>query len=364
MKIIDRYILKELMGPFLFGVFAFTSIFIGTDILFELAGLMIDWGVSMGTAGKLFLLSLPEVVVLTFPMAMLLATLLSLGRLSGDSEVVALKAGGVSFIRLVIPVLVVALLISGLTIFLNETLVPTSKDSYRQIVWDIKHREKMPTTQKNLRMTPIDKKTGKVDYIFYAYRFDGSDLTMDDVTLQDYSNGKLVQVIEAKKARWTDEQWQFIDGTIYDVNSKGLVPSMKFNKYFVKKLKRTPSEVSRAQKDPDEMSLKELSKRIKIREEEGRKTASLKVLYYQRYAIPFSCFIFALIGAPLGVQPNRSGASIGLGLSIVIIFIYYTFMTIGSTLGQAGTLSPILGAWLQNIVFAIVGIGLMIKSAR
>ncbi|SJZ47114.1 LptF/LptG family permease [Selenihalanaerobacter shriftii] len=364
MKIIDKYIIKELMAPLFFGVFAFTSLFVGTDILFELADLMIEWGVSIGTAGKLFFLSLPEVIVLTFPMAMLLATLLSFGRLSGDSEVVALRAGGVSFIRLIIPVLIIAFLISGLTIVLNETVVPNSQDMYRKITWDVKHREKMPTTQKHLRITPIDPKTGKIDYIFYAYTFDGSTMTMQDVTFQDYSNGKVVQVIEANKAKWTDKQWQFIDGIIYNTSSKERVPTMEFNKYFVKKLNREPKQMTRAQKEPDEMSLNELDKYIKLREEEGRDTASLRVLYHQRYAIPFSCFIFALVGAPLGLQPNRSGASIGLGLSIVIIFIYYTFMTIGSTLGQAGTLAPAIGAWLQNIIFTIVGIGLVIKTTR
>jgi lipopolysaccharide export system permease protein len=297
-------------------------------------------------------------------MSILLATLLSFGRLSGDSEVIALKAGGVSFIRLAVPVLIVALLISGFTIFLNESLVPKSIDTYQQIVWDIKHQDKMPTTQKNLKITPIDPETGKMDYIFYAYHFDGSTLTMKDVSFQDYKNGKLVQIIEAKKARWNDQQWQFIDGVIYDISSSGRVPTMEFNKYFVKSLKREPAEISRAQKDPDEMSLKELGRHIAAKEREGVKVTSLKVLYYQRYAIPFSCFIFALLGAPLGLQPNRSGAAIGLGLSIVIIFIYYTFMTIGSTLGQTGVLSPFLGAWLQNIIFAIVGIGLMIKQQR
>ncbi|ADL13663.1 LptF/LptG family permease [Acetohalobium arabaticum] len=364
MKIIDRYLLTELLSPLLFGIFAFTSIFVGTDILFELADLMIEWGVSAVTAGQLFILSLPEVIVLTFPMSMLLATLLSFGRLSGDSEVVALKAGGVSFIRLIIPVLIVALLLSGLTILANETIVPQSKDAYRRIVWNIKHQEKMPTTQKNLRIAPLDKKTGKIDYIFYAYHFDGSDLTMEEVSLQDYQNGKLVQVIEAKRARWTDERWQFIDGTIYNVNSKDKVPTMEFETYTVKKLNREPKEISRAQKDPDEMSIEELNRHINLKEEEGKDVASLKVLYYQRYAIPFSCFIFALIGAPLGLQPNRSGASIGLGLSIVIIFIYYTLMTIGSTLGQTGTLPPAVGAWLQNIIFGLVGTGLIIKMSR
>ncbi|MGM0470918.1 MAG: LptF/LptG family permease [Bacillota bacterium] len=364
MKIVDKYLLQELLTPFLFGVFAFTSIFVGTDILFELADLMIEWGISFVVAGKLFFLSLPEVIVLTFPMSMLLATLLSFGRLSGDSEVVALKAGGVSFLRLIIPVLLVALLLSCLTVLANETLVPQSKKAYRQLIWEIKNRNQMPTTQKNLRIAPLDPQTDRIDYIFYAYHFDGSSLTMKDVAFQDYDDGQLVQVIEAKKAKWLDQQWQFIDGIIYNINDKNKVPTMEFDTYTVEKLQRQPKEIVRAQKDPDEMSLDELAEHIELERQEGNDVVSLQVLYYQRYAIPFSCFIFALIGAPLGLKPNRSGASIGLGLSIIIIFIYYILMTIGSTLGQTGTLPPMIGAWLQNIIFAIVGAGLIIKMAR
>ena len=364
MKIIDKYILKQLAAPFLFGVFAFVSIFIGTDILFDLADYVIEWGVPLLTVMQLFFLSMPEIIVLTFPMATLLATLLVFGRLSGNSEIVALKAGGVSFIRLVIPLLIAAFLISGLNVLIADTLVPRSNEFYSQLTWDIENQESFPTTQKHLRMTPIDSSTDRIDYIFYAYKFDGADMTMEEVSFQDYERGRLAQVIEAERAEWTNQQWKFLDGKIYDLQDGELVPTMNFQEYAVKRLDRTPTQVRRSQQDEDEMTLSELWEWITLRESEGRDVTELKVDFHHRFSIPFASFIFALIGAPLGLQPNRSSTSIGLGLSIVIIFIYYSVMTIGSTLGQSGALAPWLGAWIQNFIFGLVGIGLIIRAAR
>ncbi|MBM7556963.1 LptF/LptG family permease [Halanaerobacter jeridensis] len=365
MKIVYRYILKELIQPFLFGVFAFTSIFVGSDVLISLAKLMMEYGLPIITTVKLFFLSLPQIVVWTFPMSMLLASLLAFGRLSGDSEITALKAGGVSFMRLVIPVLVVALLISGLTIWLNDTLVPKSTNLYEEIVWKMKHGETKPKTQQNLRIAPVDSATGKLDFVLTASKFDGETQTLNEVTLQNYEDGKLVNIIQAEKAKWLDSKWVFMNGVSYTITKEGRVPQTKFTKMNMKnRLNRDPEQISRRQKEPEEMSLKELGKHIELLEQEGQNVKKLKVTYHQRYSIPFACFIFALVGAPLGLQPNRSGSSIGLGLSIIVIFIYYTMMTVGSALGQSGNLTPWLGAWLQNIIFMIVGIGLLYKTQR
>mgnify|MGYP006275654143 CR=1 FL=1 len=363
MKIVYRYVLRELIQPFLFGVFAFTSIFVGSDVLISLAKLMMEYGLAITTTVQLFFLSLPQIIVWTFPMSMLLASLLAFGRLSGDSEITALKAGGVSFVRLVVPVLIVALAISGLTIWLNDTLVPKSTNLYENIVWELKHGETKPSSQKNLRIAPVDGETGKLDFVLTASKFNGETQTLEEVTLQDYENGKVVNIIQAQRAKWLDDKWVFIDGTSYTIGEEGRVPQTKFTRMNLKnRLNRDPDQISRRQKEPEEMNLAQLANHIELLEQEGRNVKKLKVTYHQRYSIPFACFIFALVGAPLGLQPNRSGSSIGLGLSIIVIFIYYTMMTVGSALGQSGHLTPLVGAWLQNIIFLVVGVLLLYRS--
>lgn len=366
MKRIDWYILRELGGPFFFGVTAFSSIFIGSSLLMKIAGYMIDMDMPLHLAAKIFVLELPAIVVLTFPMSMLLAALLAFGRLSGNSEIIAFKAGGVSFWRMVIPVICVGILTSVLTIYINEEIVPFSSYQTRKTVWEFTHKgSKMPVSQKHLSLTPIDSKTGTLDYILYAERFDGETQTLSNVVYSDYENGTLSYYIEARQAKWHANQWVFLDGTSYVFSgNRQPVTTMEFGEYEMKTLDRTPSQLAMGSKILDEMSAAELREFIELNRKEGRKMNKHLVKYHQHFAIPLSCLIFALVGAPLGLQPNRSGSSIGLGISMVVIFIYYVVLTAAGAVGQSGAIPPFLGAWLPNILFTLIGIGFNVKAAR
>ena len=363
MKILYSYILKELIQPFLFGVFAFTGIFIGSDILRRIGNYMMDYGISIIQALQLLFLSLPPIIVYTFPMSMLLASLLCFGRLSGDSEIIAMKAGGVSFFKIVTPVLIVALLVSGATILFNDTLVPLSVEVYEDMRHEIRHGEQRPSSQDNLRIAPSS--SGRLDFILTADRFDGDEQTLEGVAWQDYQDGQLESIIQAERGIWKDGEWIFLDGIVYNISSDGRIPRTEFSEFSMQdRITRNPGQISRRSKDPEEMSLANLREHINLREEEGENVKELLIDYHHRFAIPFASFIFALVGASLGLQRSRSGSSMGLGFSIVIVFIYYVLMTVGSALGQAGTIAPWLGAWLQNFVFAAVGFGLLFKAAK
>jgi lipopolysaccharide export system permease protein len=122
----DRYLLSEMLLPFLFGVGAFTTLVMAASSLFELVRLVVEAGLSISVALQVFLLRAPGIIVLTFPMAMLLATLLAYGRLSADSEITALRACGVSLYRLVVPAVLLSLLVTALTFLFNELVVPVS----------------------------------------------------------------------------------------------------------------------------------------------------------------------------------------------------------------------------------------------
>lgn len=356
MRILYRYLFKELITPFFFGVAAFTAIFIGTDLLFELTELYTAWGIDVLTLIKLFFLSLPPIVVLTFPMATLLATIMGYGRLSGDGEITALRAGGISIYKLIIPALVVGLLMSGFTIFINELVVPQSNYKYNQTVHRIKHGREIPKTQYNLYLTPLDSKTNRPDYVLYTYSFNGETGIMKDVLLQEYEGGNPSTLIKAEQAKWLENGWNFYDGVIYHLKEGERVPSLKFKEYKSRENIHRPEKINRLKKSPEDMSLQELTEYISMQEEQGRNAYQEKVQLHHRFSIPFANFIFALIAAPLGIKPRRTGGSAtGMGLSIIVIFIYYGLMTIGDALGGQGTITPWLGAWMQNIIFTIIG---------
>ena len=134
MRILDKYILKAFIGPFLFGIFAFTSIFVGTGTLFRIAQYITEYGASIWSVTRAFLLALPNIVILTFPMSVLLGSLMTFGRLSGTSEIIVMRAGGQNFLRLATPVYVMAFLISLFSIAFNEYVVPQANHAYQTII--------------------------------------------------------------------------------------------------------------------------------------------------------------------------------------------------------------------------------------
>src|SRR5665647_104323 len=134
MRILDRYILKELMGPFAFGVGVFASILIGSGPLFRIAQYVSQYGASLWICAKLLAFSLPGIIALTFPMAMLLSSLMAFGRLSSSSEIVAMKCAGLSFYRLATPVFIVAFGVSIFSMVFNEVLVPRANAAYSYVV--------------------------------------------------------------------------------------------------------------------------------------------------------------------------------------------------------------------------------------
>lgn len=365
LRIIYKYIYKELITPFFFGVAAFTGIFIGTDLLFELTEYYTVWGVEFLTIFKLFFLNLPSIIVLTFPMATLLATIMAYSRMTGDSEVTAFRAGGISLYKLILPALIIGLLMTGVTIFVNELIVPQANYQYKQIVYRFKHGENMPKTQYNLYLTPLDADNNRPDYILYTHQFDGDTGVMKDVLLQEYESGDPTTLIKADKAEWLEDGWKFFDGSIYHLKEGARVPTMTFSEYRTREDIHNPDRIANLDKDPEDMSLSELSEYIGIQEKQGRGAFEEKVRWHQHFSIPFANFIFALLAAPLGVKPRRnSGSATGMGLSIIVIFIYYALMTVGSALGGQGTVQPWLGAWMQNFFFLIVGGFMLYKVGK
>ncbi len=365
MKIVNRYLFQELITPFLFGVAAFAGIIIGTDLLLKLTDYYSTWGVKIFTLVKLFFLSLPSIIVLSFPMATLLATIIGYNRLAGDSEITALRAGGFSVYRLVIPALVIGLLMTGITVGINEYVVPGANYMYDQIVWEIRHGEKMPNTQYNLYLTPLDKKTNRPDFILYSHYFDGDKGIMHEVYLQDFVEGRPRIMIEAEKARWFEGGWQFNNGVIYHLKAGERIPSLEFKEYKAEGVYNTPEQIEKLNKNIEDMNMRELKEYINLLTKQGKETDEERVKWHQRISVPFASFIFALLAAPLGIRPGRGrGSAVGMGLSIIVIFIYYILMTIGDAMGSQGTISPWLGAWLQNIIIFIFGIIMLYRIGK
>lgn len=362
MRILDKYIIKELLGPFIFGIAAFSSVFIGTGTMLRIAQFVTKYGASTSSVIKLFIYSLPPIIVLTFPMSMLLAALLAFGRLSGSSEIIAMRSGGISFYRLATPVFIVALFVSLFAVVFNEFVVPQSTIAYNKVVREEIQKENIMKSQEHIVIKEI--KNGNLERLTYARKFEESTSTMHAVVIQDFDGERLARVENAERAVYQDNHWTMYNGTIHDLTAEGKIDrAMQFEQQNMP-MTKAPNAISNEQKKPDEMTIKELKQHIKILGQQYVAADKYKVELHQRLSIPMASFVFALIGTPLGLQPNRSSSSIGLGISIIIIFIYYTIMTITTALGQGGAIPAALAAWIPNIVGIIVGCLLVRKASR
>ena len=356
LRLLDRYVLKELLYPFVFGIAAFSSIFIASTMLFRITQYMTKYGASLETIGRLFMYNMPEIINYTFPMSMLLAALMAFGKLSGSSEITAMKAGGISFYRIVAPVLVVGFFVSMFSMVWAEKVVPKAKAEAARIVsYEIKHNVK-PTTQDHVVIKTI---SGSTQRVTYANKFDEKKGKMTDITIEEFEKGKISRIQTAKEGYWENGSWRIVNGNVFSLNDEaGVTSSAKFDEQIIP-LNFSPKQISWEQKDPEEMTIRELREYISMLEKQGTSTARQWCEIYMRISIPLASFFFAMIGAAVGTQKQRTSSSIGLGISVLIIFVYYAVMTFTSGLGKGGVMPPLLACSLPNILCLIAGVYLL-----
>jgi len=356
-KLADRYLGRELILPFLWGVGAFTVLLMGTQALYELAKLAVQ-GASLVAIVKLFFLGLPSIMVLTFPMAMLLATLLGFQRLSNDNEVVALFAAGISFYRVLAPVLVVAALVAVVTFGFNEKVVPWTTNAEEAL------RSQLIGTARPRRPIVLPEYTSEgLARLLVARGYDRNRRAMEDVHFFDFSKERLAGYVEAREAQYDGEgKWVFIDGTTIRPEAGGSV-SIHFDRQVIT-LNRSPDQVAANASRPDALTFQELRRYIAAQESMGLDTSELQVQLQDKLALPFACFVFALIGAPLGIRPQRGSSALGLGVSIIIIFGFYVVGHYMHILGAGGSVSPVVASWLPNVLGLVAGCVLAVRAPK
>ena len=358
MRILDRYILRELAAPFLFGVAAFATVFVAGNLLFKFARLVAEQGMALGDALLVFVYWLPGYLVLTFPMAALLA----FGRLSGEGETTAMRAGGVSFTRVMAPVIAAGLAISLFTVAFNETLVPASARAAEELL--ARAAKGARGTQEHVVVPSFEQ--GRISSLVYADEFNRARGELRGVTYIQYLRGKPKGVIQAARAVYrAGNRWEFYDGF-----SQALDPYRRVTLTFREDhparfdLGHDPTDIALRQRQPEEMTWRELGDYLASLKQGGAAAPELRVQWHHKLSVPFASLIFVFIGAPLGLRSQRTGSTLGLGLSILIIFAYYVVWNYLAILAGKGALPPLWAAWTPNLVGLAVGVALVRRAAR
>lgn len=351
-RILDKYILKEFLGPFLFGVAAFTAIFLGSDTLLSIAGYITKYGASSLSAIKIFILAIPRIVVYTFPMAVLLGALMCMASLSGASELIVMRNSGQSFIRLAMPIFIFASIISLCAIAFNEFVVPWTNREYQYIL-DVEIKKNLnPDVVDNIVMK--DVQDGSLIHLIYAKKYNPNTRILEDITVQEFNDGKPVRIETAPKAVWNKGIWELKNGVIYDVTQGGVEHKVSFDKQAVPFVQK-PDEIKNSNKNVGEMTIRELNEAAKILSAANQDPTSFYMEIHKRFSLPLASLVFAVVGAPLGIRKQRSSSSIGFGISVIVIFIYYAVMTFLEAMGEGHILPPIAAVWLPNILTFIIG---------
>ena len=374
LPLLDRWLLHELISPLVFGIAAFTAVTLSVGVVFELVRRVAESGLPLTAAMQVLLLRLPGFLVLSFPMATLMATLLAFSRLSGNSELTALRSVGVSTRRMVVPALALALCMSLLTFVFNDLIVPRANlaatTSLERALGKAISTEKGSNIMYS-RFGRIAQEGGEKEkmltHIFYARRFLRGE--MKDVTLLDFSRIGQRQMLTADSAYWNEEQsvWEFHHGRIINVDDRtGSTTSARFDRYNYP-LSRDPLEVAQLPTDPSVMTVGQARTAERLQRQAGnaKEARRLRVRIQEKFAFPAICLVFGLIGSSLGVRPHsRTSRSQGFGISVLLIFGYYLMSFIFSSLGITGTLSPFLAAWLPVLVGMAGGLYLLRQASR
>jgi lipopolysaccharide export system permease protein len=386
MKLLDRYIAMELVAPFFFGVGAFTSIVVASQLFFKLTGYAAK-GAPLMDIVALFVLRLVPMLVVSFPMAMLLSTLLTFGRLSGESELIAMLSSGIPFLRTALPAFVVGAFVSAGGLGLNEMVVPAAGRAAaaieRQIVEVLRASgaDVAPPSANRAFVVQDYGPNGQLDRLVVAKRINLATRTMSDVTLVQYGaspgGGRQVTfLVEAKRAVWEKgASWRFYDGRMQAVNPpvRASAGSSDYEGYTASgpfealtfTIHKSPRQMLAEQRNADEMNYAELRQYIANLKDQGaayKAVRELEVDLYGKLAIPFASTVFALVGAPLGLRRLRGGASVGLGLSVLIIFAYYIVWHGMHVLGEGGQVSPVVASWLPNAIGLAAGLALILRA--
>lgn len=355
--------LMELAGPFTFGFAAFTLIFAATQLL-AIGRMVSSEHAPLYAAIEVFVWELPQYMSIVLPMALLLGTLLAIQRLSGESEIVAMKAGGISFIRLTIPMLCAGLLMSAVTFWLQEVVTPYAADQ----VTSIENSLIFHTNLFNKDLTVFAPLPGGGRQVTVATSFEPHSQALLHVTLIQYDrDNQPTQIVFADRADFSEQKWVLENASFYRFNPDGtLLAEPRVAKQQVEVGENPTDLVKRiSMSDPEQMSRSQIASIVRSGQLTQMELRKYVTTYQEKLAQPFACFVFVLIAIPFGLRAARSGGGTGVGFSfaVAIVFIYYVVLTVFSYISEAYVGLAALWAWMPNIMFTILGLVRLRRAA-
>jgi len=361
-KILRGYIIKDIFVMFLFSLAIFTFTLVVGNII-KLAELVINKGVDIRLVGKLFLYLIPFLLSYTIPMSILTSALLVFGRLSGDNEIVAIRASGINIYRLSLPLVIIGLMFSLLSVALNNNVIPRMHFESRKIVKNIGIKTPAAYLEPG---TFIKSFRG---YIIFIHEINKNKLK--GIRIYQPQNERSTRTIIAERGEFItlDNQnavkLKLINGTSDEPNPKNPVNFYKLNfkTYFLTlNVDESIAPSDYTEKKPKEMNFQEIQNEIRRLGKYHVDTPSLVTEFHRKISISFASIVFIIIGIPLGIFTRRGEKTIQFAIALGVIVVYYILMAASMAISLKGILSPVFWMYMPNIIIGAAGIILLKKT--
>jgi LPS export ABC transporter permease LptF/LPS export ABC transporter permease LptG len=360
-RILDRYVWKELVTPFCLGLLIFTFLLL-VDRIFDLTDLIINKGVPVHLVAMMLAYIAPAILVLTIPIGFLLAILVAFGRLSADMEVVALKACGVSPLRLLWPVMIFGLGVTAMTAYLMIDAVPKSNYAFKSLVFEIIRTQ----ATVGLKERVFNDTFGS--FVIYVDEIATDQVALRNVFVSDERKPEEQRLITAREGRLLSDEvnrrvtLRLLDGSIHETNPNALQKyrEVRFRLYDITLVLENPLlKQGGAPKGDREMSLAELQQATQNAISYKGNPNPYLVEIHKKFAIPAACLVFSVLGVPLGIRAHRGGRWGAFVALLPIVLFYYVGLTIGENIGDNGRIPPWLAMWGPNLIVGALALYLL-----
>ncbi len=359
--ILDRYVAREVLAPFGMGVALLTFALV-TGKLLRLTDMVVNHGVSVAEVLGLVAFIMPAFFELTFPMAVLLGVLLGFGRMSGDREMIAARACGVSLYRIAIPVMMVAVVVYVVASWFAFSIRPWANISLEQRLFYLTRSRISAVLREKVFNSEF---RGLVIYVDKVSESEGlQGVMISDARTPDQQNTIIARHgIMLPDAQQNQLTLRLFDGSIFGIDPKMEASHVtSFNTY---DLAIKPDEAfGSTWLSPDEMSYPTLLAAIRDGRKSGKRDYEAETELARKYMIPIATLLFALLGVSLGLKPARGGQSERFGVSVALFFFYYSLMRVGQTLGERGALNAFVAMAIPDVVFLALALWLFVRAAE
>lgn len=366
------------MIPFFLVGFCFFDLIFIINRLLEMMDMLIVKHVEIMTVMKLFITMLPFTFAITIPLSMLVAVLMAFGRLSSDSEVIAMLASGTSYWRMLRMPIFAGLIMSLFMVAFNNWVLPAGNTIFKKTYIEVNARKPFSQLQEH-RFIKVGDRTIGVDKI------DEKNNILENIIIYDENSASSMSVTSARRGTWLKNQkvkdksgklyqymrLQLTDGTVQTYERfTATTTQPEFQVQTFKKMiiiiKFRLSEDFGIEKSAREMNIPELASEIKKVAKAGNSynLRELKVELQKKFSIPFASLAFVIFGIPIVLTRKKTGVGFGLGISLIVMVIYYLLLSFGESFGKSGKLDEFVAMWVTNVILSGAGIGILLRLSK